>query len=259
MAHIRQRKGRWTVEIRHRRGQQIYKTFIKKSDALRFINETETLIQTNRYRNISEASKTTLKIVIQRYVREIIKDKADKKRERSKYNVILRNDICRRTLTELRSSDFAKFRDQRLELGITNSTVNRELSAMRVAIQTSIDEWNCWLPENPVKSSIKLTENPARERRLKEGEYEKLMISCKRHTKWASPSIYWCPAINFAIETAMRLSEQLSLRWENLDLNKRTAFLPAAITKTKRSRTVALTEWRQVRRILFGGRRFKNR
>ena len=242
MAYIRQRKGRWTVAIRHRRGQQIYKTFIKKSDALRFMNETETQIQTNRYRDISEASKTTLKIVIQRYVREIIKDKADKKRERSKYNVILRNDICRRTLTELRSSDFAKFRDQRLELGITNSTVNRELSAMRVAIQTSIDEWDCWLPENPVKSSIKLTENPARERRLKAGEYEKLMIACKRNTKWSSPSIYWCPAINFAIETAMRLSEQLSLRWENLDLNKRTAFLPAAITKTKRSRTVALTD-----------------
>ena len=242
MAYIRQRKGRWTVAIRHRRGQQIYKTFIKKSDALRFMNETETQIQTNRYRDISEASKTTLKIVIQRYVREIIKDKADKKRERSKYNVILRSDICNKTLTELRTSDFAKFRDQRLEIGITNSTINRELSAMRVAIQTSIDEWDCWLPENPVKSSIKLTENPARERRLRDGEYEKLMVACKRHTKWSSPSIYWCPAINWAIETGMRLSEQLSLSWQNLDLNKRTAFLPAEITKTKRSRTVALTD-----------------
>ena len=69
MAHIRQRKGRWTVEIRHRRGQQVYRTFIKKSDALRFINETETLIQTNRYRNISEASKTTLNNYLQRFLR----------------------------------------------------------------------------------------------------------------------------------------------------------------------------------------------
>ena len=242
MGYIRKRKGRWSVEIKKVGSHQIHKTFTQKSDALRFINETETQIQTNRYRDISEASKTTLKIVIQRYVREIIKDKADKKRERSKYNVIMRNDICRKTLTELRSSDFAKFRDQRLELGITNSTVNRELSAMRVAIQTSIGEWNCWLPENPVKSSIKLTENPARERRLKEGEYEKLLIACQRNYKYASPSIYWCPAINFSIETAMRLSEQLSLRWENLDLTKRTAFLPAKITKGNRSRTVPLTD-----------------
>jgi len=242
MAYIRKRKGKFSVAIRKKHGQRIYKTFDLKSDALSFAKETELQIQQNRYKDISEASKTTLKIVIQRYVREKIKNKADKKRERSKYNVILRNDICNKTLTDLRTSDFAKFRDQRLEIGITNSTINRELSAMRVAIQTSIDEWDCWLPENPVKSSIKLTENPARERRLKAGEYEKLMIACKRNTKWSSPSIYWCPAINWAIETAMRLSEQLSLRWENLDLIKRTAFLPAEITKTKRSRTVALTD-----------------
>tara|TARA_B100000953_G_scaffold266920_1_gene235307 strand:- start:15 stop:767 length:753 start_codon:yes stop_codon:yes gene_type:complete len=234
MAYIRKRKGKFSVAIRKKHGQRIYKTFDLKSDALSFAKETELQIQQNRYKDISEASKTTLKIVIQRYVREKIKNKADKKRERSKYNVILRNDICNKTLTDLRTSDFAKFRDQRLEIGITNSTINRELSAMRVAIQTSIDEWDCWLPENPVKSSIKLTENPARERRLKAGEYEKLMVACKRNSKFSSPSIYWCPAINWAIETAMRLSEQLSLRWENLDLIKRTAFLPAAITKTNR-------------------------
>ena len=242
MAYIRKRKGKFSVAIRKKHGQRIYKTFDLKSDALSFAKETELQIQQNRYKDISEASKTTLKIVIQRYVREKIKNKADKKRERSKYNVILRNDICNKTLTDLRTSDFAKFRDQRLEIGITNSTINRELSAMRVAIQTSIDEWDCWLPENPVKSSIKLTENPARERRLKEGEYEKLMVACKRHTKWSSPSIYWCPAINWAIETAMRLSEQLSLRWENINVVKRTAFIPAQMTKTKRSRTVALTD-----------------
>ena len=51
---------------------------------------------------------------------------------------------------------------------------------MRVAINTSIEEWDCWIPENPVKSSVKLPENPARERRLNDGEYEKLMIGCQR-------------------------------------------------------------------------------
>jgi integrase len=241
MGYIRQRKGRWTVEIKKRRGHKIYETFTKKSDALRFMNETETMIQQNKYRDVSEASKTSLRVVLHRYLREIVKDKKEKRRERSKYNVILRNDIVKKHLTELKSSDFAKYRDERLDLGMTNSTVNRELSCMRVAIQKSIDEWNCWLHENPVKSSIKLTENPARERRLRPGEYEKLMTACKRSTKFSSPSIYWCPAINWAIETGMRLSEQLTLRWENIDINKRTAYLPAELTKTKKSRTVALT------------------
>jgi len=145
-------------------------------------------------------------------------------------------------LSELKTSDFAKYRDDRLKTGVTNSTINRELSAMRVAIQTSIDEWDCWIPENPVKSVIKLPENPARERRLLEGEYDKLMRACQGNSKFSSPSIYWCPAINFAIETAMRLSEQLNLLWSNVDLSKRTAFLPAAVTKGNRSRTVPLSD-----------------
>ena len=242
MAYIRKRKGRFTVAVRKKHGQKLYRTFDKLSDARSFAKETELKIQQNRYRDISEASKTSLKIVLHRYLREIIKDKSDKRRERSKYNVILRHSICNKILTELRTSDFAKYRDDRIELGISNSTINRELSAMRVAIQTSIDEWDCWLPENPVKSSIKLTENPARERRLLPGEYDKLMVACQRSSKFSTPSIFWCPAINFAIESAMRLSEQLSLTWQNVDMQKRTAFLPAATTKTKRSRTVPLTD-----------------
>ena len=72
-------------------------------------------------------------------------------------------------MSELKTSDFAKYRDDRIKDGVTNSTINRELSAMRVAIQTSIDEWDCWIPENPVKSFVKLPENVARERRLLEG------------------------------------------------------------------------------------------
>ena len=158
MAHIRRRNGKFFVEIRKRYGQKLYATFDKLSDARSFAKETELKIQQNRFRDISEASKTSLKIVLHRYLREIIKDKSDKRRERSKYNVILRNDICNKTLTDLRTSDFAKYRDERLAEGISNSTINRELSAIRVAIQTSIDEWDCWLPENPVKTSIKVTE-----------------------------------------------------------------------------------------------------
>ncbi len=242
MASLKRYRGRWSVKIRRKGHRGIYETFDKISDARSFINKVESDIQQKKYRDISEAANTSLRTVLHRYIREKLQHKQDKKRERSKFNVILRHDIVKRMLAELRTSDFAKYRDQRLELGITNSTINRELSSMRVAIQTSIDEWDCWIPENPVKSSVKLTENPARERRLETGEYEKLMIACKRNTKWSSPSIFWCPAINFAIETAMRLSEQMLLNWKHVDMEKRTAFLPAEITKTKRSRTVPLTD-----------------
>ena len=74
MAYIRKRLGKFTVAIRKRYGQRIYKTFDRKSDAQSFAKETELQIQQNRFRDISEASKTTLKIVLHRYLREIIDD-----------------------------------------------------------------------------------------------------------------------------------------------------------------------------------------
>ena len=126
MASLRQRNGRWTVSIRHRGQRAIYETFNKKSDALRFINKVESEIQQKKYKDISESSKTSLRLVLHRYIREKLKNKPDKARERSKFNVILRHGICKKMLTELRISDFSKYRDERLALGITNSTINRE-------------------------------------------------------------------------------------------------------------------------------------
>ena len=64
MASIRKRNGKFTVEIRKKYGQQIYRTFDLKSDALRFAKETELQIQQNRCRDISEASKTSLRVVL---------------------------------------------------------------------------------------------------------------------------------------------------------------------------------------------------
>jgi hypothetical protein len=176
MATLRKRKGKWTVSIRKKGVRSIYQTFTNKSDARSFIGKTESDIEQQKYKDISEAANTTFKVVLHRYIREKIENKKDKQRERSKLNVILRHHIVKHNLSELKTSDFAKYRDDRVAAGVTNSTINRELSAMRVAIQTSIDEWDCYIPENP-----------ARERRLEAGEYEKLMEACKRNSKFASP------------------------------------------------------------------------
>ena len=53
-------------------------------------------------------------------------------------------------------------------------------------------------------------------------------------------SWYVWPVVVLAIETAMRPGEILGLRWEHIDLDHRTAFLP--MTKNGRSRQVPLSE-----------------
>jgi len=168
MATLRKRIGKWTVEIRRKGHRNVYGTFVHKSDARSFVHKVESEITQNKYKDISKAATTTFKVALHRYIREKIENKKDKHRERSKLNVILRHDIISFHLSELKTSNFSKYRDDRIKAGVTNSTINGELSAMRVAIQTGIDEWDCWIPENPVKSIIKLPENPARVRRLLE-------------------------------------------------------------------------------------------
>ena len=47
MAYIRKRKGRFTVAVRRKHGQKLYRTFDKLSDARSFAKETELKIQQN--------------------------------------------------------------------------------------------------------------------------------------------------------------------------------------------------------------------
>jgi integrase len=54
-----------------------------------------------------------------------------------------------------------------------------------------------------------------------------------------SRNIWVKPVVELAIETAARRGELLSLRWENIDLKRRTAHLPE--TKNGDSRTVPLS------------------
>ena len=55
-----------------------------------------------------------------------------------------------------------------------------------------------------------------------------------------SRSWYLWPVVVLAIETAMRRGEILGLRWEHIDLDKKTVFLP--MTKNGSSRWVPLSD-----------------
>jgi integrase len=67
------------------------------------------------------------------------------------------------------------------------------------------------------------------------------MQYCKGAPKFKKPSPYWCSAIDFTIETALRLNEQLSLRWKQISFDTMTMKIEAKHTKTGIERIVPLT------------------
>jgi integrase len=108
------------------------------------------------------------------------------------------------------------------------------LSTVSVIFKHARFEWGLDV-QNPVEQ-VKLPRPPrARQRRLREGEEERLfeaLNQCK--------SPYIALAATIAIETGMRRSEMLGLRWSDLDLKRGVVHL--GDTKNGRPRWVPLTQ-----------------
>ena len=233
MASITKANDKWLVQIRRSFHKPIYKTFYSKYDAQKWARETERLIEMGQFVDTSEANKTTLRQLIERYGREV---SPRKKSTSDKYlikNILNHATFIDKPLTHVSSSDIAEFRDARLK-NISPSSVNRELSIISDTITKATTEWNCYIAESPVKTGLRLKENPRRIRRLQDDEYQRLMQSCK------SNRTFWCPIIDFAIHSAMRRGELLSITWNMVDLDKKYISLPPQITKTDKTRNVPL-------------------
>jgi integrase len=79
-------------------------------------------------------------------------------------------------------------------------------------IKTSISQWGYGLPNNPMDSVVMPSPHKPRSRRVSEEELELLLQYAK-----SNRNIFIAPIIEFAIETGMRRSEILKLKWENID------------------------------------------
>ena len=232
MATISKKFGKWYVQIRRSFHKPIYKSFIAKQDAHKWARETERLIEVGQFVDTTEANKTTLRTLLERYEREVV---PKKRTTGDKYLIsnIMKHSFVDKVLSHITSSDIAEFRDKRLNV-VSGSSVNRELSIVSDCIKRAINEWGCYIRENPVKPSLRCEENPSRTRRLDIGEYEKLMTACKKSRA------FWCPIIDFAIHSAMRRGELLRLTWQMVHLDKKYITLPPEITKTNKVRNVPL-------------------
>jgi integrase len=117
---------------------------------------------------------------------------------------------------------------------VAPATVIRELNTISHAIEIATREWGLWLPRNPVKIVRRPRAPAGRKRRLELGEEGRLLAACDE-----GRGALLKPLIILAIETAMRRSELLGLRWVDIDLTARVAHL--SMTKNGESRNVPLS------------------
>ena len=100
------------------------------------------------------------------------------------------------------------------------------------------------IKENPLaKLKLKGTDN-RRERRLKEGEYQKLIGAAgTRKNPWIKT------VIQFAVQTGMRRGEILSLQWDQVDLKQGLLHINRAKSGSPSTHTLRGPEIRALRRL----------
>ena len=96
-------------------------------------------------------------------------------------------------------------------------------------------EWGVHI-DNPVTMIRKPPQPPGRDRVLSTDE-ESVLLAALAPKGRRNPYIQ--PLVRMALETAMRRSELLHLKWEHINLARRIAYLP--MTKNGRPRTVPLS------------------
>ncbi len=234
MATITKRNAGWLVQIRRKGVPPQSRTFRLRAEALEWARAVEAKLDTS-HKELGElpAKGLTLAHLIERYLVEVTTRKLSCETERLRLVKLLRHPVALRRLDQIRSADFAAYRDERL-LAVKPGTVRRELGLLHHVFDIANREWGLALGGNPIKL-VTLPKLPqGRERRLEEGELEKLVSALDQCRNREAKAI-----VLLAIETGLRRREIFDLRWDNIDLEQRTAFIP--YSKTGTSRTIPLT------------------
>jgi integrase len=234
MATIRKRNDKWQVQIRRIGFSAISKSFHVRKDAIAWARQTE--VQGDRADlppDPKALQRVTLGELVERYRNTISPRKRTGLAEQLMLRAFLRRPICSKRLSELRTEDFAGYRDERLKV-IKLASLRRELGPIRNLFKVARDEWGFPIRENPLDKLRLNGIDQRRERRLKPGELLRIVESARQ-----CRNRLVLPIIQIALETGMRRSEILATRKQHIDFERRTLLIP--FTKNGDSRTIPLT------------------
>lgn len=245
MATIRQRGTQFEVQIRRKGWPTLSKSFPDKAAARGWVSVIESEMVRGIFIDRTEAEKNTLGDLLGRYLTEVSEGKKGAQSERYRIASLLRDPIAQYKVAGLSGKVLAEWRDRRLKQ-VSGSTTNRDLGLISHVINVARKEWGIHI-ENPVAMIRRPPESRGRNRRLSESEEQRLLAELQPSTRsekgyydeggTRNPWIY--PLVVLAIETAMRRSEILSLRWDDVFLVDR--YVRLNDTKNGDSRDVPLS------------------
>lgn len=225
MASIRKRNGKWQVRI-NRDDIAVTKTFLNKKDGELWARLTEVDIERNEFTPKTKKPTETLGDIFDQYNKEV----APQHRSKTTGFMLasLKGKLGSIRIDELNARVLAGWRDDRLQ-EVKPPSVVRELNTLSAVLNHARKEW-CIQISNPVADIKRPAVGSSRTRRLMDDEESRLI---------AALAPVYGNILRFALATAMRRGEVLSLLWANVNLDARVAVLP--MTKNGDMRRVPLS------------------
>jgi integrase len=206
----------------------------RESTKSRRQGDAERLLKQRHAELLSGRFRTTPTVLVNELLDDLLRDYEINEKS-SQWVKLVNNTHLRPFFGTLRADHvttrtIAAFITHRRDKGIKNSTINRELSLLRRA-------YNLALQHDPPKLTAalripKLAEHNVRKGFFEHHEYQALLAAIPRHLK---------PVLTFAYYTGTRRGEILSLRWSQVDLDRKLVRLEPGETKNKDARLIPLT------------------
>jgi integrase len=220
MASFSQRaNGNWQAKITRQGITVDSKTFQLKEDAQKWARATERKMDIGTFVKRDDTKTKTFGELAKKYELEVLIHKKSIQQSKSVIK-ILTEEFGKKMLSAITPELLIAYRNKRL-LYVQPQTVVHELNMITRIYTSATKEWGISIPlGNPMVHVTKPKIDGERDRRLEDGEWEVLK---ERLLKCKSPVVL--SIVEFAIETAARQSEILSLKWDDVNLPTQTAKL----------------------------------
>jgi integrase len=191
MAAIRPRGGKYRVEVRM---QGVYdsETFVSKQAAKAWATRREAEIMGGQR---GEIPNLTVAALLERYEREVSKDKKGRRWEEIRLKAIGRDRLAQVRLKALDAPHVADWQQRRLG-DVKSASVRRERNLLNNVFNIAVNEWK-WISANPFKGVRRPKDGKSRRRIAQPPEIKALTAVDDNLTR----------AVLIALETGMRAGE----------------------------------------------------
>lgn len=217
MATFTQREsGNWQAKVRRDGHPTVSKSFQTKGMAEAWARSVEREMDTGSFLSTDQSQKLTFQEIASRYETEVLPQKRGKVQDGYVLKRVV-EEFGSYTLSNLTPAVLSEYRDARLKV-VSAQTLTHELGMVSRVFKAAELDWHISISKgNPVTKVRKPSIRNERDRRL-EAQEEELLTEALNQCE----TIWPLTAVIFAVETAARQGEIMALKWEDIDLNKRT-------------------------------------